>query len=85
MKTKIVTLSVDIGVQVPVDIDDNDITFDLLYDKILVLDGGGKPIPAAKVICYSPTDAVDSFTEEEAEGWQKNPLPEEIGDDGPGG
>jgi hypothetical protein len=83
MNTKLVTFSVDIGVQIPVEVDDTDISFDLPYDKITVCDGEGKPIPAAKVICHTTTDIVDSYTEEEAEGWQKNPLPEEMGDDGP--
>ena len=74
-KMKCVTLSVDIGVLVPVGTDESSLTLDIPHDKVTVFGEG--PITGAKMICHTTTGVVDSFTEEQAEDWKKTPLPEE--------
>ena len=75
-KMKCVTLSVDIGVLVPVDTEEDSITLNIPHDKVTVFGDDG-PIKGAKMICHTTTGIVDSFTEEQAEDWKKLPLPEE--------
>ena len=78
-KLKCVTLSVDIGVLVPVETVEDEIVLNIPHDKVKVLGIDGKLIRGGKVIEHmtTATGVVDSFTEEEADNWQKEPLPEE--------
>lgn len=73
---KCVTLSVDIGVYVPEEIDDEDIALHIPHELVGVQTKDGKPIQGGKVVCHTTTGVVDSFTEEESEKWRTEPLPE---------
>lgn len=78
MKMKCVTLSVDVGVYVPEEVDDDDIAIQLNHDSIRVTHTDTEPIKGGKVICHTTTGVVDSYTEEDAEKMRTEPLPEEL-------
>lgn len=81
---KCVTLSVDIGVYVPNEVDNEDITLHIPHELVGVQTTDGRPIQGGKVVCHTTTGVVDSFTEAEAEKWRTERLPEEDLDDGVG-
>ena len=81
---KVVTLSVDIGIQVPDDVDGEDLALNIPHDLVQVQHTDGTPIKEAKVICHSTTGVVDEFTEDDVERWKADPLFNVfLGDDGP--
>lgn len=71
---KVVTLSVDIGIQVPEDVDGEDLALNIPHDLVQVCHTDGLPVKEAKVICHTTTGVVDEFTEADVERWNSELL-----------
>jgi len=64
---KIITLSVDIGIQVPDDVNGEDVVLNIPHDLVQVQFTDGSPIKGARVMAHTTTGLVDEFIEEEVD------------------
>ena len=77
---KVVTLSVDIGIQIPDDVEGDDVVLNIPHELVQVQHTDGTPIKEAKVIAHTTTGVVDEFSEEDVERWKTDLY---LRDDGP--
>lgn len=67
MKERLVTLGVEITVQVPKEIDPDDIELKIPYNQVRVTHTDTKPIEGAYIVSHTTTGPLDEFIEEDEE------------------